>query len=32
MSLEYDPTPMLEELEEIECPWCGEDLDDCDCE
>jgi len=29
MSLETDPTPQLEELD---CPWCGEDLEDCECE
>ncbi len=30
MSLETDPTPQIDELEE--CPWCGEDLEDCECE
>jgi len=31
LSLEHDPTPNIDQVED-ECPWCGEDLEDCDCE
>ena len=30
MSLDYDVTPDIDEG--MECPWCGEDKEDCDCE
>ncbi len=32
VSLDTDVIPETKETEDQECPWCGEDLDDCDCE
>jgi len=32
LSLDFDPTPDVDGTVEEECPWCGEDLEDCDCE
>ncbi len=30
MSLDYDVVPDVDEG--LECPWCGEEMDECDCE
>ncbi len=32
MSLDIDPSPDTGVFDDNECPWCGEDLEDCECE